>query len=41
MVHRSANEDSLANEMLFGLRMSDEQVGYVALRVAVCMLDRV
>lgn len=42
-VHRSASEDSLAKEVPSALRMSDERVGYVALRAeieAVCMLDR-
>lgn len=42
MVHHSANEDSLAKEVLSVLRMSDEQVGHVALDaeiVAVCTLD--
>ena len=43
VVHHSANEDSLAKQMPSGLRMSDEQIGYVAIYaeiVAVCMLDR-
>jgi hypothetical protein len=43
VVHHSANADSLAKEMPSGLRMSDEQVDYVALFaeiVVVCTLDR-
>lgn len=38
-----ASEDSLAKEVSSGMRMSDEQVGYVAFcpgLVGVCTLDR-
>ena len=43
VVPHPASEDSLAKEMPSGMRVSDEQVGYVAFcakLVAVCTLNR-
>ena len=44
VVHHLASEDSLSKEVSSEMKMSDEQVGYVAFYpefVGVCTLDKV